>query len=351
MTKDRPFVSAYFAGAFSGNGFTNYLPDAIKDMQKIYIIKGTPGSGKSTLMKKISASAEECGMATEKIYCSSDPNSLDGVVIPAISFAMIDGTAPHVMDATYPVAVETIINTADFLSHVKVEEHREEIISLSNRKKRLFSHAETLLKAELSLRKLKNELLEDSYNANKGFKFCRNIILKERKFKKEGTVTQRSCYAFYRSGVSRLPSFDDAKKIYSVNEDFAPFILGTLRLLALEYKIPAICSPDPFESSQTASIYFPLSGKLFQNAEFGGKKGEKISSERFSNREVSQKRKEKIKFLSKTENLILSEAKEYLTMAMEHHKELEKLYISAMNKEGLDCLANSIIISLFENQK
>ena len=49
-------------------------------------------------MKKTAAVMLDHGYDVEYMHCSSDNNSLDGIVIPKIGVAMIDGTAPHVVD-------------------------------------------------------------------------------------------------------------------------------------------------------------------------------------------------------------------------------------------------------------
>ena len=344
--KKRIFVSSYFAGAFMGEGFNNYLPEAIEGMKKIYIIKGTPGSGKSTLMKKIAFAAEAAGEKVERIYCSSDTTSLDGIVIPSISFAMVDGTAPHVLDASYPKAVETIINTGDFIVSSPIENRRDEIISISNAKKKLFSKAEFLLHAASSLRRLKTQLLEEGYLAEKGFKFCKDILEKEKTQKSEGSVIKRSVASFSKNGITLLNAFTDAEKIYSINEEFSQFILGTLKLLAEEYNISAIYSPSPLCSTDVACVYLTESKRLFISSALRDD-GVKISAHRFESGEALNRSREKRKFLSKTESIILKEAQGYLSEAMEKHKALEEIYVSALNKDGLDCLASSIAISLF----
>ena len=38
---------------------------------------------------------EQAGLETEYILCSGDPDSLDGVHIPRLRTAIVDGTAPH----------------------------------------------------------------------------------------------------------------------------------------------------------------------------------------------------------------------------------------------------------------
>lgn len=344
--ESRAFVSQYFAGSFTGDGFTNFLPEAIQGMKKIYIIKGTAGSGKSTLMRKIATVAETVGEKVERIYCSSDVTSLDGVVIPSLSFAIVDGTAPHVMEAVYPLALETIINTTDYIFADDLHSKSEEIISLSNRKKALFTQAQRLLHSAHSLNTLKSEIMQGCYDAVKGYKFCIRVIAKEKLHDTEKATTRRSCVAFGKNGITYLTPFCDAEKIYSVNENFAPFILGTLKLLASEHKIPIIYSPSPLCVNETALIYFPTSKRLFVSSQFE-MNGEQISDRRFEYKDSLKSCKEKRKFLTKTAELILEEARLTLSEAMEQHKKLEEIYVSALNKEGLDCLTQSIIISLF----
>lgn len=54
------------------------------------------------------------GYNLEYMHCSSDSESLDGIVIPAKKVALLDGTAPHVVDPKNPGAVDEIINLGDF---------------------------------------------------------------------------------------------------------------------------------------------------------------------------------------------------------------------------------------------
>jgi hypothetical protein len=344
--ENRIIIPQYFAGSFSPAGFTNYLTDAIGEMKKIYIIKGTAGSGKSTLMKKIALAAEEAEEAVERIYCSSDVSSLDGVVIPSRSFAIVDGTAPHVMEATYPIAVETIINTGDYINAAIIEKSRDEIISLTQKKKALFHKGELLLRSISPIESLNSELLEECYDSTKGFSFCMNVIRKESKLKQWGKIIKRSCFAFGKDGVCVLNSFAEAEKIYCVSELFSPFILGTIKLLAEEHNLSAVWSPSPLNPTEPCAIYFPTSKRLYISSQFR-KDGENISSARFEKRDSLKQNKEKRKFISKTRALILEEAKTYLLGAMECHKALESFYVSALNKDGLDCLCRSVIVSLF----
>ena len=71
----------YFIGANTSRGFINYGDEIFEDLRKLYVIKGGPGTGKSTFMKRFASKAEEKGYNVEYYYCSSDPSSLDGVVV------------------------------------------------------------------------------------------------------------------------------------------------------------------------------------------------------------------------------------------------------------------------------
>lgn len=87
----------YFLGANSPAGFYSLYDHLLppEEARAIYILKGGPGCGKSTLMRKIGAWAEEAGLETEYILCSGDPDSLDAVILPGRDVAIVDGTAPQ----------------------------------------------------------------------------------------------------------------------------------------------------------------------------------------------------------------------------------------------------------------
>ncbi len=87
----------FYLGANSPAGFYSLYDQLIDPARakNIYILKGGPGCGKSSLMRKVGKAAEERGMAVEYIQCSGDPDSLDAVVIPTLDAAIVDGTAPH----------------------------------------------------------------------------------------------------------------------------------------------------------------------------------------------------------------------------------------------------------------
>ena len=86
-----------FFGSMLSNGSVNYIDNITAGLEKRVFIKGRPGTGKSTFLKKIRSAALERGFDTETYYCSFDPHSLDMVVVRDLSLCVFDSTSPHEM--------------------------------------------------------------------------------------------------------------------------------------------------------------------------------------------------------------------------------------------------------------
>ena len=112
----------YFLGANSCEGFVAHFADCYSPESgwHAYIIKGGPGTGKSSFMKYMVSRAEECGFSPELCICSSDPQSLDGIIIGELKVVFLDGTAPHIVEPRLPGVCESIINLGAFWDEKKL---------------------------------------------------------------------------------------------------------------------------------------------------------------------------------------------------------------------------------------
>lgn len=142
-------MERYFMGNNSGYGFWNEYESELRDKDKVALIKGGPGTGKSTLMKKVVSASKRAGYDYELWYCSGDPTSLDGVYIKDLDRAVVDATAPHASDVTLPIIKDKIFDLARGLCPVKLQGRREEIEKLSKCKKQHFMRAYQHLKCAL----------------------------------------------------------------------------------------------------------------------------------------------------------------------------------------------------------
>ena len=126
-------------GANSARGFVSFFNEMYNEnFKKVIIIKGGPGTGKSSLMKKI---ADTSGGIIERIYCSADPDSLDAVIWGDGKYCILDGTAPHVTDPKFPGVIDHIFDTGRFWDTYKLAANKEKIVEISRRKTKLFSQA------------------------------------------------------------------------------------------------------------------------------------------------------------------------------------------------------------------
>ncbi len=121
-------VKHYFVCANSSAGFWNLFPETLKPLDRVFILKGGPGTGKSTLMKGLGKAFWEKGEDVDYLHCSSDPESLDGVIFCSRKVAVVDGTAPHIIEPTAPGAKEEYINLGVLWDREKLIPHREEIL-------------------------------------------------------------------------------------------------------------------------------------------------------------------------------------------------------------------------------
>lgn len=120
----------YFPGANTGRGFIGHFESIVPPWEKphyTYILKGGPGVGKNTLMKKVSCLARANGYAVEEFRCASDPESLDAVRIPKKGIVLLDGTAPHTIDPDIPGIEGEILNLGHFLHREAFARRRGEL--------------------------------------------------------------------------------------------------------------------------------------------------------------------------------------------------------------------------------
>jgi hypothetical protein len=129
-----------FPGSNTAFGFFSYY-DHIASPQaiRVLIIKGGPGVGKSTMMRRIGNSLQGYGYAVEYLHCSSDPASLDGIHLPELEVTVVDGTAPHMLDPRNPGAVDEILHLGEFWNETALRAQRNNILTVNMNLSRTFS--------------------------------------------------------------------------------------------------------------------------------------------------------------------------------------------------------------------
>ena len=146
-------LEKYFAASNSSEGFCSYYNEVFnpKKFYKIYVIKGGSGTGKAFFMKEIAKCAELNGFSVTYIYCSSDAESLDGIIINEQKIAVLDGTSPHIYEPRYVGACESFVNLAEFLDERMLISSRKLIENISLEKQRGFERVYRELNAYRAL--------------------------------------------------------------------------------------------------------------------------------------------------------------------------------------------------------
>lgn len=350
----------FFASMNSAYGFHSDFQSIFdpNQLKRIYILKGGPGCGKSSLMKYIADCAEVDGLTVERFFCSSDPNSLDGIILVEKNIAIIDGTAPHQTDPNFPGIVENIINLGSFWNIKKILPHKKEILELIQEKKVAYLSAYQFLAA---YGKVLDEILHVAKKSLLEEKMIRNVKIQSNYFFKKEEKAEfkiRNISTVCKDGIKRFRTFEKESERIWIVEDY--LFTGYLYMEALEnhakrnnqsyYK-----SHSPQYAGKINAIYFPKSktsfilGKRNYSEELSGKEYHYINMKRFLDLEKIAQGKKKIKFALKCTDELLSASAEALTEAAKKHTMLEKFYISAMDFEKIDQMQNEISAEIFQS--
>ena len=345
----------YFLAANSCDGFVSYFDTCFepKNDWKAFVIKGGPGTGKSSFMKKIPNAAEETGYTVHRCPCSSDPDSLDAVVIPKLKVSVLDGTAPHVIDPQYPGAVESILNFGDFWDTAKLVQKRKEIIKLTDKNKELHKTASAFLKSAGTLLKENRSINEKQVNTEKAEGYAKLLCKKYIKEKGScGGETVRFLSAVSPKGIVKFEETVSAlcDKTVIISDDtgiVSSLIFDIVRQNALEKKLKIITVKNPFLPKITEHILIPELGVAFlRESKYFPLKTDsrRIHAKRFMDTAESSI---KVKNNTKTAGMLIDFAVSTLKNAKAVHDELEENFINAMDYEKINRFTQKFCDGLF----
>ena len=333
-----------FLSANSADGFFSYFEEFLKG-KNTYIIKGGPGTGKSSLMKKVATAAVAKGEFTEYVYCSSDPDSLDGVYIHGEEKVFTDGTSPHVMEPKYPGAMGGIVDVGQFLDAEKLSPAREDIVFLNGRISARYSRAYRYLKAAFCA---SSELKETAlrYLDTDGMMNCfKNISQKVFGDKNgcDGKVFTRFLSGFTPKGFVTFKDtvYTLCSNVYVVRDKYGVggAVFDFLKKEAVSRGFGFYDFRSPLEPERTVHIAVPELDIAFVTSDkmtqFDAQNAKAVNLEKFISEDIDFESKQCVS-ASKIRKICLEEAFSALRDAKALHDDLEDIYISAMDFEGLD---------------
>ena len=344
----------YFAAQNTTKGFYSYFTEIFDPdrLSRIFIIKGGPGTGKSGIMRSVAALAEEAGEKVERYYCSSDPNSLDGIILPESGSAILDGTSPHTRDPIYPGAVDRIINTGAYWDISALMKHKSEILSLIREGKRQYKRAYGFLNAAGEILLEMQRIASKNLNVEKIDEQIRRLGNKIFQNKEEGLQTIRAISTFNSSGLSRQPgSINSSKKVWLIRDAYniAPIFLEKLSQYAQSEKQSFIYCPSCLYPDKPDALFFPHSGAAFipECDEYTdlikGKEIHILNMHRFISEGEIRSNRQKMKFGKRCVDSLFIGATEAFSEAADTHAKLEKIYTSAMDFTGVNLEIRKIV--------
>lgn len=343
----------YFAASNSGAGFVSYYPE-IFDPQcfgRLYLIKGGPGTGKSSLMRRVAAEAEARGLPVRCYACSSDPDSLDGVVVGCNRFAMLDSTAPHTQDTVLPGAGDELIDLGRFWNVERLSRARKEIVALNQQKKAAYSRAYGWLAGVQACDQNRLRMLEGCVNFPKLRSAARRYL--RGMTPGGGRVTPALIDSMGMRGRVCLDSMHaDSARAYLLTDTRGGGNLFLRELLALCHELhnDAAVSWAPIEPTQINGIFLPRDRVAFLDEACAGEpraQDKRINLARFWLEPRLRAVRAELRQTARCREHLLAGANLAFADAREAHFALEQIYIDAMDFDALNAYCDALIERIF----
>lgn len=336
----------FFLGANSDNGFMSYFKQLQEhSSMQLLILKGGPGSGKSSLMKRIADYALEKGHTIQKVPCASDPDSLDAVIDITADFAVMDGTAPHIEDPVMPGAKHHILYTGNLWDCGKLRKNTEQIGFYADLTAQFHSGAGSYIRAAGALMR-ENIRYSSRYVLPSAGEFVTDIM-KELPDGERYTEEKRLLSAVT---VGKPVFFEEtlrllADDVYTIEDSFGgacEIIFETVKNIAKLKKMRTIVCPCSVMPDKTDHIILPDAGVAFTkgNSFFQSLSDKKIDENIFYREGLDKISCEK---RCRDVGKLIDTACIFVKSAKKAHDGLEKIYASAMNFEGMNGLFEEII--------
>ena len=332
----REIFPSSFISANSKNGFYS-LYDEVFDacnFDRIYVLFGGPGTGKSTFLRELAQKAEKRSIAVEEILCSSDPSSLDGVLMTkdGVRIGVLDGTPPHGRIITSPAISEELIDLGAFWDTNKISENKNTIYALKDKKRENYESAYRYLLAAGTLWEEFTEAKKKYFDKEKA---KRQILHKLHALKERGVCQRRFLRSFSTCGNVVLPVRDEGvQNILLIRGSMctAEIYLSYFEELLQQNEIAHTVFLSPLSPNAVDAIFFSENKTLLIKEDlFGGKTSHRrIVADRFFSW-LPEDKKEHKHIFEETLSLALSSLKQ----AGAAHAAMEKYYIDGMDFSSL----------------
>ena len=343
----------FFLGACSCEGFVSHYDSLFRDVKELTIIKGGSGCGKSTFMKALGKAAAEKGLTVHNILCSSDPESLDGVLFPELSVGFVDGTAPHVLEPIVCGGSANYLNFGEFYDREAMKPNEEQILSVREKNKHQYDLIHSCLRSVKGLLDCIGCEANTPYYTEELDAIGECLCLSSLKPKfGNGTKSRRFFSALTPKGIricNQAPAAI-APKVYVLKDDYllAPRILSMVEKKALSYGYHCIsCYTPLLPHGAPSHLLIPELGvSLVSDSKLFPYTGESYCSVDLNSTLSVGVRKE-LSFALETTATLLNIVTEHLQTAKALHDRIEALCKPFVDFEKVTALTNKTVSALF----
>ena len=343
----------FFLGANTPQGFVSRF-DQLADWRegwREYVLKGGPGTGKSTLMGRVAQLAQgRCGRI-ELIHCSSDADSLDGVILHDLKAAIADGTAPHAIEPRFPGAFEQLVDLSGCWDGEQLYAQRGQLIPLSQRISRCHEHCCRLLAAAASFTGDSFRIAQEATDRDKALGAAGRIARQQ--LPRGPQPRGREAVRFLSCVTNRGPVFFQetiqalCRRVYLLEDDYGAssrLILGALRQAALEAGwdvISCYCPLAPYEKLEHLFVPGLELGFFTANAAHRPTLAADrvVRARRFTDPDGLRRQKKRLAANRKAAAQLVEAAGRLLGEAKQLHDQLEGYYLQAMDFAQADQVA------------
>ncbi len=335
----------YFCAVNSGAGFVSFYPQLISESERVFVIKGGPGTGKSRFLHEIAKAAGKIARRVVLYPCSSDPLSLDAVSVDG-KILFLDGTAPHAVEAALPGARDDLIDLGRFWDSAPLIGQRRRIARLTEQKASAYGSAYRYLAAAAELERAADVALDAALLGPKLRAAAERSL---RSLPDDGGFSLRrvALDSFGMRGRARFSTFfDSASEYISVCNPYgsAHHFMSALVDVARERGLAVTASVDPLIPERYDALRFEGSGRVYEIGDFSEKP---INMKRFLELTVLRDAKEELKSTAKLKSASLDAAILSLQKAATAHFALEKIYGEAMDFAAKEAFTESFIGKIF----
>ncbi len=338
--------NCYFASANSKNGFADFFNEAFGECGYRYILKGGPGTGKSTFMKRLGEEAEGRGYPVDYILCSSDPDSLDGVIIKDLGVCVFDGTSPHAHDVGIPGIDSELINLGSFWNKKKLQKEKDAIIASTKEKSHNYKKAYDCMASAFECEKVINSIAAEAFSREKAEGYAKRLAEKY-KSKVIGETRVRLISGVGMKGEVTLESFDTELnyKIKPSNNTEYLLLDAILKAFSRGHHNMYV-SYRYLDPTMINGIFLPDEKVSFTVGNAKGEGERQINTDRFIDQQIIRDNKNKLTFAKKCIKELDRLRDEYFAKVAKAHFELEEYYKKAMNYNALTRDSEKIIAKI-----